>query len=261
MARHRGRHRRADLDDPRCTTAATGRSASPIATGSCATASRCRSTASTISTSGSGSPGRRASTPARASPTIPSTASSIAPGCCSSCRSPPCCSGAGGWAWVVWGVLVRVSACTTMHWFISYFAHTRGPSDWTVDGAVIQAHNVADHGDPDHGRELARQPSRLPELGAARPLSGPDRSRLSLHPVARAGGSRMECEAAVRPSAPARDHATDGARASRRRAARRRAVRRRQTCNVEPRRGAGPTAAAGTSPAAEPRAGPARSAR
>lgn len=48
----------------------------------------------------------------------------------------------GGWAWVVWGVLVRVSACTTMHWFISYFAHTRGPSDWTVDGAVIQAHNV-----------------------------------------------------------------------------------------------------------------------
>jgi len=48
----------------------------------------------------------------------------------------------GGWAWVVWGVCVRVAACTTMHWGISYFAHTRGPSDWTVDGAVIQAHNV-----------------------------------------------------------------------------------------------------------------------
>lgn len=48
----------------------------------------------------------------------------------------------GGWSWVVWGVLVRVAACTTMHWFISYFAHTRGPQDWTVDGAVIQAHNV-----------------------------------------------------------------------------------------------------------------------
>jgi stearoyl-CoA desaturase (delta-9 desaturase) len=48
----------------------------------------------------------------------------------------------GGWPWLVWGVFVRVAACTTMHWFISYFAHTRGPSDWTVDGAVIQAHNV-----------------------------------------------------------------------------------------------------------------------
>lgn len=48
----------------------------------------------------------------------------------------------GGWPFVVWGVLVRVSACTTMHWFISYYAHTQGPQDWTVDGAVIQAHNV-----------------------------------------------------------------------------------------------------------------------
>ena len=49
---------------------------------------------------------------------------------------------AGGWPWLVWGVLVRVSSCTTMHWAISYFAHTRGPSDWSVDGAVIQASNV-----------------------------------------------------------------------------------------------------------------------
>jgi sn-1 stearoyl-lipid 9-desaturase len=48
----------------------------------------------------------------------------------------------GGWPFVVWGILVRVAACTTMHWYISYFAHTRGPQDWIVDGAVIQAHNV-----------------------------------------------------------------------------------------------------------------------
>jgi sn-1 stearoyl-lipid 9-desaturase len=48
----------------------------------------------------------------------------------------------GGWAFVVWGVLIRVAACTTMHWSISYFAHTQGPQDWIVDGAVIQAHNV-----------------------------------------------------------------------------------------------------------------------
>ena len=49
----------------------------------------------------------------------------------------------GGLPWVVWGLFVRVSACTTMHWCISYFAHTREPDDWAVDGAVIQASNVA----------------------------------------------------------------------------------------------------------------------
>ncbi len=48
----------------------------------------------------------------------------------------------GGMPWVVWGVFVRVAACTTMHWFISYFAHTRGPQSWTVDDAGVQAHNV-----------------------------------------------------------------------------------------------------------------------
>lgn len=48
----------------------------------------------------------------------------------------------GGWAWVAWGVCVRVAACGTMHWFISYFAHTRGPQRWIVDGAGVQAHNV-----------------------------------------------------------------------------------------------------------------------
>jgi sn-1 stearoyl-lipid 9-desaturase len=48
----------------------------------------------------------------------------------------------GGLPWVAWGVFVRVAACTTMHWFISYFAHTRGPQSWTVDGAGVQAHDV-----------------------------------------------------------------------------------------------------------------------
>jgi stearoyl-CoA desaturase (delta-9 desaturase) len=48
----------------------------------------------------------------------------------------------GGIPCVVWGVFVRVSACTTMHWYISYFAHTRGPQSWTVDEAGVQAYNV-----------------------------------------------------------------------------------------------------------------------
>jgi stearoyl-CoA desaturase (delta-9 desaturase) len=49
---------------------------------------------------------------------------------------------AGGWPWVVWGVVVRVAASVTMHWYISHRAHTSGPDDWAVDGAVIQANNV-----------------------------------------------------------------------------------------------------------------------
>jgi stearoyl-CoA desaturase (delta-9 desaturase) len=53
-----------------------------------------------------------------------------------------CCYLLGGWSWVVWGVVVRVAACTTMHWFISYFAHSRGPQDWHLEGAALQAHNV-----------------------------------------------------------------------------------------------------------------------
>lgn len=48
----------------------------------------------------------------------------------------------GGFSWIVWGVFVRVAACTTMHWYISYFAHTRGPQSWLVDGAGVQAHDV-----------------------------------------------------------------------------------------------------------------------
>lgn len=48
----------------------------------------------------------------------------------------------GGLPWVAWGVFVRVAACTTMHWFISYFAHTSGPQHWVVDGACVQAHDV-----------------------------------------------------------------------------------------------------------------------
>ncbi|MEM7635966.1 MAG: acyl-CoA desaturase, partial [Pseudomonadota bacterium] len=43
----------------------------------------------------------------------------------------------GGIPWVVWGVCVRVAACTTMHWYISRLAHTRGPRSWMVDGVGL----------------------------------------------------------------------------------------------------------------------------
>ncbi len=48
----------------------------------------------------------------------------------------------GGIPWVVWGVFVRVAACTTMHWFISRLAHTSGPQSWMVDGVGTMGHDV-----------------------------------------------------------------------------------------------------------------------
>ena len=48
----------------------------------------------------------------------------------------------GGLPFVIWGVFVRVAACTSMHWYISYFAHTKGPQSWLVQGAGVQAHDV-----------------------------------------------------------------------------------------------------------------------
>jgi stearoyl-CoA desaturase (delta-9 desaturase) len=49
---------------------------------------------------------------------------------------------AGGWAWVVWGVCVRVAVGVHMHWFVGYLCHSRGPQSWLVDDGAVQAHNV-----------------------------------------------------------------------------------------------------------------------
>ncbi|MBT2188694.1 acyl-CoA desaturase [Sphingobium nicotianae] len=48
----------------------------------------------------------------------------------------------GGWSWVVWGVCVRVSASVTGHWFVGHLAHRRGPQNWLVKDAGVQAHDV-----------------------------------------------------------------------------------------------------------------------
>jgi fatty-acid desaturase len=48
----------------------------------------------------------------------------------------------GGWAWVVWGICVRVSASATGHWFVGHLAHRRGPQSWLVNEAGVQAHDV-----------------------------------------------------------------------------------------------------------------------
>jgi len=48
----------------------------------------------------------------------------------------------GGMPCLVWGVFVRVATCTTMHWYVTRVAHTRGPQRWLVDSAGVQAHDV-----------------------------------------------------------------------------------------------------------------------
>lgn len=48
----------------------------------------------------------------------------------------------GGWAWVVWGVCLRVCLSVTGHWFVGHLAHRRGPQSWLVRGAGVQAHDV-----------------------------------------------------------------------------------------------------------------------
>ncbi len=48
----------------------------------------------------------------------------------------------GGMPWVVWGVCARVTIGVTMHWYVGYLCHTRGPQSWLVDDGAVQAHNV-----------------------------------------------------------------------------------------------------------------------
>jgi sn-1 stearoyl-lipid 9-desaturase len=48
----------------------------------------------------------------------------------------------GGWPWVVWGVIVRVATCFTMHWYIAHVAHRRGHQDWFVEDAAVQGYNI-----------------------------------------------------------------------------------------------------------------------
>ena len=48
----------------------------------------------------------------------------------------------GGIPWVVWGVFVRVTVGVSMHWFVGYICHSRGPQSWLVDEGAVQAHNV-----------------------------------------------------------------------------------------------------------------------
>lgn len=49
---------------------------------------------------------------------------------------------AGGWAFVIWGVSVRITISLIGHWLVGYFAHNTGSRDWLLTGHAIQGHNV-----------------------------------------------------------------------------------------------------------------------
>jgi fatty-acid desaturase len=49
----------------------------------------------------------------------------------------------GGWAWVIWGICVRVSVSVIGHWLVGHYAHRQGGQSWVVEGAAAQGYNVA----------------------------------------------------------------------------------------------------------------------
>ena len=49
---------------------------------------------------------------------------------------------AGGWAWVFWGICLRVFMSLTGHWLVGHFAHNKGQRNWHVEGAGVQGYNI-----------------------------------------------------------------------------------------------------------------------
>ena len=48
----------------------------------------------------------------------------------------------GGWAWVFWGICLRVSISLTGHWMVGHFAHRRGQQGWRISGLPVQGYNL-----------------------------------------------------------------------------------------------------------------------
>lgn len=48
----------------------------------------------------------------------------------------------GGWAWVVWGISMRIVVSLTGHWFIGYLAHNGSHRDWHLQGHAVQGYNL-----------------------------------------------------------------------------------------------------------------------
>jgi len=49
----------------------------------------------------------------------------------------------GGWAWVLWGVSLRIFVSLVGHWIVGHIAHRRGEQDWKIEGLPVQGYNLS----------------------------------------------------------------------------------------------------------------------
>lgn len=54
--------------------------------------------------------------------------------------------GIGGWAWVLWGICMRVFISLSGHWLIGHFAHRGGEQDWRISNLPVQGYNLPGFG-------------------------------------------------------------------------------------------------------------------
>ena len=48
----------------------------------------------------------------------------------------------GGWAWVLWGVSLRIFVSLVGHWAVGHFAHRKGAQTWVIEGLPVQGYNL-----------------------------------------------------------------------------------------------------------------------
>jgi stearoyl-CoA desaturase (delta-9 desaturase) len=50
--------------------------------------------------------------------------------------------GLGGWAWVLWGISLRIFVSLSGHWLVGHFAHRTGAQGWRIEGLPVQGYNL-----------------------------------------------------------------------------------------------------------------------
>ena len=48
----------------------------------------------------------------------------------------------GGWAYVLWGISLRIWVSLTGHWMVGHFAHKSGHQSWRIAGLPVQGYNL-----------------------------------------------------------------------------------------------------------------------
>jgi stearoyl-CoA desaturase (delta-9 desaturase) len=48
----------------------------------------------------------------------------------------------GGWAWVLWGISLRIILSLTGHWAVGHYAHRTVHRGWRIDGLPVQGFNL-----------------------------------------------------------------------------------------------------------------------